>query len=90
MLSQLTSFSQGLLGCRKVLEREGGEENIRFPFPALDVTTLIIDLGKEQFCSFGIFLEYERLIYSLMKVAGVKKKDWKAAQSCRIVTFSGG
>lgn len=27
------------------------------------MTTLIIDPGKEHLCSFGIFLEYERLIY---------------------------
>lgn len=65
MLSQLALFSQGLLGCRGRRWREGEEErgNIRFPLPALDVTTLIIDLGKQQLLSFGIFLEYERLIY---------------------------
>lgn len=66
MLSQLALFSQGLLGCRGRRRWRGGEEgegNIRFPRPALDVTTLIIDLGKQQLCSFSIFLEYERLIY---------------------------
>lgn len=45
MLSRLALFSQGLLGCRW---RRGVEErrNIRFPVAALDVTTLIIDLGE--------------------------------------------
>lgn len=64
MLSQLALFSQGLLSCHGERWRRG-EGNIRFPLPVLDVTTLIIDLGKEQqqLGSFGIFLEYERLIY---------------------------
>lgn len=49
---------------RTTLERRRrGESNIRFPLPALDVTTLIIDLGKQQLRLFCIFLEYERLIY---------------------------
>lgn len=73
------------------IEREGGEENIRFPLPSLNVTTLIIDLGKEQICSFGIFLEYERLIYSLMKVTGVnsvqKKKTGKLFKVVRQCHF---
>lgn len=46
-----------------MLETRRVEGNIGFPFPALNVTTLIIDIGDGQFCSFGIFLEYERLIY---------------------------
>ncbi len=48
-----------------VERRRRGEGNIRFPLTALDVTTLIIDLGKQQLHSFGIFLEYERLVYFL-------------------------
>lgn len=54
MLSLLTLFSQGLLGCRG--QRRRVEGNIRFLFPAWNVTTLIIDLGNERFCSFGVFL----------------------------------
>lgn len=52
MLSLLTLFSQGILGCRGRRWKEEG--NIRFLFPARNVTTLIIDLRKEQFCSFVI------------------------------------
>lgn len=54
MLWLLTLFSQGLLGCRG--QRRSAEGNIRLLFPARNVTALIIDLGKEQLCSFGIFL----------------------------------
>lgn len=48
-----------------MLESEGRVERgtSDFLFPALDVTTLIIDPGKEHLCSFGVFLEYERLIF---------------------------
>lgn len=66
MLSQLAVFSRGLLGCGGRRWRDGGkgrEGTSDFLFPALDVTTLIIDLGKQQLRSFGIFLEYEQLIY---------------------------
>lgn len=70
MLSQLTLFSQGLLGCRGQRlrgrgqgggERKGGEHQIS---SFLDVTTLIIDLVKEHLCSFGVFLASDRLIFS--------------------------
>lgn len=63
MLSQLTLFSQGLLGCQG--QRRRVEGNIRFLFPARNVTTLIMDPGNEQLCSFGIFLEHGRADVSL-------------------------
>jgi len=64
MLSQLAVLS-GITGLPNmaVVRRRREERNIRFPFLALDVTTLIIDLGKQQLHSFNTFLEYERLIY---------------------------
>lgn len=43
--------------------RRGERGTSDFLLPTLDVTTLIIDLGKQQLRSFGIFLEYERVIY---------------------------
>ena len=69
-------------------EGRRGEGNIRFPLAALDVTTLIIDLGKQQLRSFGIFLAYEEadLFSFLNKAKGVslvrKKKKKKDTESC--------
>lgn len=59
-----------------------GEGNIRFPLPVLDVTTLIIDLGKQQLRSFGIFLEYEWLIYFFNQDDMCQLGSEKDTESC--------
>lgn len=55
---QLAVLSGIIQGCGETWGRD-----IRFPLPALDMTTLIIDPGKQQLRSFSIFLEYETLSY---------------------------
>lgn len=73
-------------------EGRRGEGNIRFPLAALDVTTLIIDLGKQQLRSFGIFLAYEEadLFSFLNKATGVslvrkKKKKKRYGKLLKVV-----
>lgn len=80
MLSQLTLFSQGLLGCRGQrwggggAGRRGGEHQIS---SFLDVTTLIIDPVKEHLCSFGVFLASDRLIFSNESDRCQLASEWK-------------
>lgn len=68
MVSQYRFVLSGIIGLPRTAEQrrrrgEGGGGDIRFPLLTLDVTTLIMDLGRQQLRSFLIFLEYERLIY---------------------------